>query len=133
MQNTLSIMWEKYSLLLNFKIGMNQLGYASKDLYSIEMQMNLLKELIDLESKNVLDLLLKKTYYRLLKSINKGIEYLPEIVDNPDNWVLNSIENDVDAWIDSDVLIFTTKSKVAVFSKISRKNSGSHYIDGKFQ
>ena len=133
MQNTLFEMWKKYNLLLLFKNEMNKLGYASRDLYPIEKQMDILKEFIELESENVLSLLLRKTYYRLLKNINKGIEYLPEIVESPENWILNPIEKDIDAWIDSDVMIFTTKSKVAVFSKLSRKDSGSHYIDGKWQ
>ena len=69
MQNTLSEMWKKYNLLLSFKNEMNKLGYASKDLYSIEMQMEVLMELIQVESENVLESLLKKTYFRLLKKI----------------------------------------------------------------
>ena len=133
MQNTLSEMWKKYNLLLSFKNEMNKLGYASKDLYSIEMQMEVLMQLIQVESENVLESLLKKTYFRLLKKINRGIEYLSDIQNNPEDWVLNKIENDIDAWIDSDVLIFSCKSTVAVFSKLSRKSDGAKYIDGKFQ
>lgn len=113
---------------------MNKRGYASRDLYSIHVQLCLLMELIEIESIDILDdLLKKKTYFRLLRKINRGIEYLHEIVDLPENWSLNTIEKDTDAWIDPNVLIFTTKSKVAVFSKLSRKNDGSLYIDGKFQ
>ena len=133
MQNTLSEMWKRYNLLLSFKNEMNLRGYASKDLYSIEMQMEVLMELIHVESENVLESLLKKTYFRLLKKINRGIEYLSDIQNNPEDWVLNKIENDTDAWIDSDVLIFTTKSNVVVFSRLSRKSDGAKYIDGKFQ
>jgi len=133
MQNTLSEMWNKYSLLLSFKNEMNKLGYASKDLYCIHVNLNLLMNLIEIESENGLEILLKKTYFRLLKKINKGIEYLPDIIETPEDWVLNKIENDIDAWIDSDVLIFTTKSNVVAFSKLSRKSTGSKYIDGKFQ
>jgi len=133
MQNTLSEMWKRYNLLLSFKNEMNLRGYASKDLYSIEMQMEVLMALIEIESENVLESLLKKTYFRLLKKINRGIEYLSDIQNNPEDWVLNKIENDTDAWIDSDVLIFTTKSNIVAFSKLSRKIDGAKYIDGKFQ
>jgi len=133
MQNTLSEMWKRYNLLLSFKNEMNLRGYASKDLYSIEMQMEVLMELIQVESENVLESLLKKTYFRLLKKINRGIEHLSDIQNNPEDWVLNKIENDTDAWIDSDVLIFTTKSNIVAFSKLSRKSDGAKYIDGKFQ
>ena len=134
MKNTLSEMWNKYSLLLSFKNEMNKLGYASKDLYSIEMQMEVLMLLIEIESINVLEILLKgKTYFRLLKKINKGIEYLYEIIEFPEDWILNKIENDSDAWIDSDVLIFTCKNSTAVFSRLSRKSDGAKYADGKFQ
>ena len=133
MQNTLLEMWKRYNLLLSFKNEMNKLGYASKDLYSIEMQIEVLMELIEIESENVLESLLKKTYFRLLKKINRGIEHLSDIQNNPEDWVLNKIENDTDAWIDSDVLIFSCKSVTAVFSKLSRKSDGAKYIDGKFQ
>ena len=133
MQNMLSEMWNKYNLLLSFKNEMNKLGYPSKDLYCLHVQLYLLMELIEIESENVLEQLLKKTYFRLLKKINRGIEYLSDIQNNPEDWVLNKIENDIDAWIDSDVLIFSCKSTVAVFSKLSRKSDGAKYIDGKFQ
>jgi len=133
MQNTLSEMWKKYDLLMNFKVEMNKRGYASKDLYCLHSQVSILIELIDVESKIVLENWLKRTYFRLLKRINRGIEYLPDIVENPDSWILNKIENDLDAWIDKDVMIFTTKSGVLAFSKISRKSDGYSYIDGKYQ
>jgi len=134
MQNTLSEMWRKYNLLLSFKNEMNKRGYPSKDLYSIETQIGILMLLIEIESINVLEILLKgKTYFRLLKKINRGIEYLYEIIESPEDWILNKIENDSDAWIDSDVLIFTCKSSTAVFSRLSRKSDGAKYVDGKFQ
>ena len=77
MQNTLSEMWEKYNLLLSFKNEMNKRGYPLKDLYCIETQMDVLMELIEIESENVLEVLIKeKTYFRLLKKINRGVEYL---------------------------------------------------------
>jgi len=134
MQNTLSEMWNKYNLLLSFKNEMNKLGYPSKDLYCLHVQLYLLMELIEIESENVLEVLIKdKTYFRLLKKINRGVGYLIDIIEYPENWVLNKIENDTDAWIDSNVLIFTCRNVTAVFSKLSRKSDGAKYIDGKFQ
>jgi len=134
MQNTLSEMWEKYNLLLSFKNEMNKRGYPLKDLYCIETQMDVLMELIEIESENVLEVLIKeKTYFRLLKKINRGVEYLIDIIEYPEEWVLNKIENDTDAWIDSNVLIFTCRNVTAVFSNLSRKSDGAKYVDGKFQ
>jgi len=133
MQNMLSEMWKRYNLLLSFKNEMNKLGYASKDLYSIEMQIEVLMQLIEIESENVLDSLLKKTYFRLFKKINRGINYLPDILSNSEEWVLNPIEKDTTAWTDLNVLIFTTKNKTVVFSRLSRQMEGSRYIDGKWQ
>jgi len=134
MQNTLSEMWNKYNLLLSFKNEMNKLGYPSKDLYCLHVQLYLLMELIEIESENVLEVLIKeKTYFRLLKKINRGVEYLIDIIEYPENWVLNKIENDTDAWIDSNVLIFTCRNVTVVFSKLSRKSDGAKYLDGKFQ
>jgi len=133
MKNTLLEMWQKYNLLLSFKNEMNKRGYTSRDLYCLHVQISLLMKLIEIESEGILGELLKKTYFRLLKKINRGIEYLPEIIENPEDWCLNKIENDSEAWIDSDVLIFSTKSSVAVFSKLSRKESGYRYTDSKFQ
>ena len=134
MQNTLSEMWKKYNLLYSFKTELNKKGY-SRDLYSIEVQLNLLIELIRIESNVVLEQFLQRTYYRLFKSINRGIEQLPYIISESDEgkWVLNPIEKDQEAWISNSVLIFTTKSNIAVFSKISRKNDGQKYQDGKYQ
>jgi len=78
--------------------------------------------------------LLKKTYFRLLKRINKGIEYLPSIINSPEEWILNKIENDPSAWVDANTLIFSTKSNVLVFSNISRNTLGyQKYIDNKWQ
>jgi len=135
MQNMLSEMWNKYNLLLSFKNEMNKLGYPSKDLYCLHVQLYLLMELIEIESENVLTLLLQKTYFRIFQSIDKGIEYLPDIINDPEGWTLHKIEDDNDAWVSKDVLIFTCKSTVATFSKISRKQNGYKYVlsSGKWQ
>lgn len=132
-EGVLSKMWDKYNILFAFKNEMNKYGYSLKDLYCIQLQLSLLKELIEVESVNVLNEMLKKTYYRLLRHIDKGIEYLPDIVLNPENWVLNGIEKDKNAWLDKDCLIFTCRTNCAVFSKISRKSQGYKYVDNKFQ
>lgn len=134
MQNTLSEMWRKYNLLMSFKVEMNKRGYAKKDLYCIYVQLSLLMELIQIESNSILsEFIQRKSYFRLLKRINRGIEYLPLIIESPEDWVLNKIENDPDAWVDSNTLIFSTKSNVLAFSKLSRKSDGSQYIDNKWQ
>lgn len=133
MQTILSKMWEKYNLLSAFKIEMNKRGYVAKDVYILQSQLDLLKEVIELESMNVLNEWLKKTYYRLLVKINKGIEYLPDLVENPEQYILNPIEKDKESWIDDEVLIFSTRTHIAVFSKISRKDQGFRYIDFKYQ
>ena len=101
---------------------MNKFGYASKDLYSIEMQMEVLMVLIEIESENVLESLLKKTYFRLLKKINRGIEYLSDIIETPEEWVLNKIENDIDAWTDSSgVSIISGKYSIPLFIFLSKR------------
>ena len=133
MQNTLSSMWRKYNALFSFKCELNAKGYSSKDLFSIESQLTILMELIEIESMNVLSELLKRTYYRLLREIVRGIEYLPEIISDCEGWTLNLIENDIEAWISKDVLILTTKNKILAFSKVSRNSLGNCYIDGKWQ
>ena len=104
-----------------------------KNLYCIYCQIETLIELIDTESTILLSELLKKTYFRLLKRINKGIEYLPSIIEFPEDWILNKIENDPDAWVDVNTLIFSTKNNVLAFSNISRNVVGSQYIDNKWQ
>lgn len=134
---TLSEMWDRYNLLYKFKIELNKRGYVAdklKDIYCIQVQLYLLKKLIESESINVLDdLLKKKTYCRLLRNINKGIEYLPDIIENPELYVLNPIEKDKKAWSGKNVLVFTVKNGDYAFSKISRLNEGFKYIDGKWQ
>jgi hypothetical protein len=133
MKDTLSEMWNRYNLLSSFKIEMNKKGYVARDMYIIQIQLDIIKKFIDIESMSVLNELIKKTYFRLLKSIKKGTEYLPDIAHNPENWVLNPIEKDKTAWISNDVMIFCTKTNCAVFSKISRNSEGYHYVDNKWQ
>lgn len=133
----LSEMWNKYILLSDFKREMHKRGYIAdklKDTYCIQVQLNLLREMIEKESVDTLnELLKKKTYCRLLKRINKGSEYLPDILLNPESYVLNTIDDDKKAWIEKDVLVFTVRNGTYAFSKVSRNNNGFKYIDGKWQ
>lgn len=133
--STLSEMWYRHNLFSSFKDNMNSKGWIDKDLYILDVQLNLLKQLIEIESINIFkNMLIHKTYYRLLKSIDKGIEYLPDLIENPEQYVLNPIEKDSDAWNSDEVLIFCTKkNEHAVFSKIIRKDEGFKYVDNKWQ
>jgi len=134
MKNTLTEMWRRFNLLSDFKYEMNRLGYSSGDLFVIESQISLLNELIEIESMNILNELLKtRTYHRLLKSIDRGIEYLPEIISDCENWVLNNVKDDSNAWIDKDVLVFSTRNSILAFSKSTRIEFGNTYLDGKWQ
>lgn len=133
MHNTLIELWDRHNLLSSFKTEMSKKGYLSRDLYCIHVQLSLLDDIIKVESVSVLSELLKKTYFRLLKQIDKGIEYLPDILLNSEEWVLNPVEKDPHAWTSKDVLIFTTRTNIAVFSKVSRNWIGYRYIDGKWQ
>ena len=53
MKNTLLEMWLKYNLFLSFKNEMNKLGYASRDLYCLHVQLEILMELIEIESEGI--------------------------------------------------------------------------------
>jgi hypothetical protein len=119
-----------YQKFYNYFIG---IGYTGKDTilyYEIEE----LNELIKKESFIVLSDLLRKTYYRLLLHIDKGEEYLIDILKNPRSWVLNPIEKDMDAWVSNKTLIFSTETKCAAFSHIDRDITQTYkYQDNKWQ
>lgn len=134
MNDVLSELWKKHKLLTEFKKQMNVRGWTGKDLFVLQIQIDLLNEIIEMESMNTLNELLRtKTYMRLLKEISKGIQYLPDIINNPENWTLDIIENDSSAWVDNETLIFSTRNNVGVFSKISRRELTYKYLDGKYQ
>jgi hypothetical protein len=128
----LNRMWDQYNVYKTFEQKMFQRGYTDKDIYILKHSLNILTKLIELESLNVLkDLLTKRTYHRMLKGIHKGIEYLPNIHQHPENWILSSIQNDKNAWIDDNTLIFSTKIGTVisfyVFGNISRNIIGNIY------
>lgn len=133
MKNTLELLWYKYSLFSEFKNKLYEKEYIPKEIYFLNSQIELLNELIKNESLNVLNDLLRKTYYRLLVRIDRGQHNLINIINNPSEWLINPIEKDADSWIDNNVLIFTTETKCAVFTHINRKVGQYKYIDNKWQ
>jgi hypothetical protein len=134
MQSTLESLLNKYYLYNCFRQQLLYKGYSFKDLDGLNMCVNQFDKLIYNESMSILNDLLRKTYYRLLLRIDKGYKNLIEIVENPGEWVLNPIEKDKEAWISDKVLIFTTETKCAVFSHVSRNSIGAYkYQDNKWQ
>ena len=133
MKSAIENLWNEYNLIESFKNGLYKKGYTHKDLFFLNFELKRLLKLIDTESLNVLNDLLRKTYFRLLVKIDKGIEYLPDIVNNPENWTLGVVENDIESWVDKDTLVFTTETKNLIFSSINRHKGDFKYIDNKWQ
>lgn len=131
LQNTLEVMWNQFYILNNLKYGLLNKGYVYKDIQYLYGQIDLANKLIDQESFIVLNELLRKTYFRLLKRIDKGQDVIIKIINNPTEWVLTPIEKYKEAWIEDEVLIFTTENKCGVFSK--NKAEGYKYFDNKWQ
>lgn len=132
MKTALEQMWYDYHLVSEFKKELINQGYVFKDVLFLEGIVYELERNIKDESLNVMNDLLRKTYFRLLVRIDKGNKLLLDIVNNPSQWELAPIEQFPLAWIQEDVLIFTTESKCAVFSKNSISNSFK-YVDNKWQ
>jgi hypothetical protein len=133
MKNTLEYLWFKYNLLIDFRNKLYEKGYVFKDVYFLNIQIELLDKIIQNESYNILNDLLRKTYYRLLIRIDKGHCNLINIIRNPSEWTINPIDKDVEAWVDENTLIFTTETKCAVFTHSERKIGQYKYIDNKWQ
>jgi hypothetical protein len=125
-------MWYDYNLILSFRKELINKGYISKQLLFLDGILFQLEKNIRTESFDVMNDLLRKTYYRLLENIDKGSSFLPEIINNPRDWFLIPLEKYDIAWIKNDVLIFTTESKRAVFSK-EYVDGGFKYEDNKWQ
>jgi hypothetical protein len=132
MKSSLEQMWWDYNLITDFKKEMLRCGNIYKDVLFLEGILYGLNKNIDNESLNVLNDLLRKTYFRLLIKINKGREHLIDIVNNSSHWNLAPIESYPEAWIQDDVLIFTTEKKCAVFCKKEVENNYK-YTDNKWQ
>lgn len=123
-------MFYKLNLLIYFKNELINKGYTLKSIAWIDGQLDLLKDLIKQESFNVLNELLRKTNYRLLKQIDKGTENLIAICNNPEEWKLGKIEDYPDEWRNKEALIFSTEKQTLVFSK---NIDGQQYLNNKWQ
>lgn len=123
-------MYYKLKLLTYFKNELTNKGYTLKTVAWIDGQLDLLKNLIKQESFNVLNELLRKTNYRLLKKINKGTENLIAICNSPEEWQLGKIEDYSNEWTNKESLIFSTERQTLVFSK---NINGMRYLNNKWQ
>ena len=123
-------MYNKYNILNKLRYGLIEKGYSIQVISYLNGQIDLLNKLITKESFNVLNDLLKKTNYRLLKSIDKGNENLIDIINNPDQFKLGLLKDNTENFIDNDCLIFSTERYVLMFSK---HINGQKYISNKWQ
>lgn len=129
----LSTMWQRYDILIFLKNELTNKGYNSKSLLYISSQIELLDKLIKQESFNVLNQVLRKTNYRLLKQIKKGEKNLISICKNPEKWKLYKIEEHRNEWLNKESLIFLTeKGEVLVFTQ-NNYQDGQRYINNKWQ
>lgn len=126
----LKTMWQKYKILIYLKNGLVDKGYNFKSLSYLNSQIEILDKLIKEESFNVLEQLLRKTNYRLLKQIEKGEENLVSIINYPDQWRLCKIEEHCNEWSNKDSLIFSTERETLCFTK---NDYGQCYINNKWQ
>jgi hypothetical protein len=123
-------MYQQYDLLKAFKDELTNNGHGYKQLAWINGQLDILNKLIRQESYDVLDELLRKTNFRLLKSINKGMHNLLYIYANPYEWQLAEFEGNNQEWFSDDSLIFSTERQQLVFS---RNVNGYKYVNNKWQ
>jgi len=133
MKSTLQEILLKLKSKQIFNQLMRDKKYTNKDLIYTIAEENILSDIYKIESFNILSNLLMKTHFRLLLDINKGRDNLVNIINNPSDWGINPISKDSKAWIDSDVLIFTTESTQAVFSHVSRGKCEYTFQNNKWQ
>lgn len=126
----LETMCLRYRNLIYLKNGLVEKGYNFKSLAYINSQIELLNNLIQKESFNQLEQLLRKTNYRLLKQIEKGEENLVSIINYPDQWRLCKIEDHCEEWLNEYSLIFSTEREILCFTK---NDYGQQYINNKWQ
>ena len=129
---TLEKMIRRQQVLQFYKDKLTDCGYTYKDLEFVNSQLELLEELINDESFEAIKELLKKTNYRLLKSIQKGLENIIKIIDNSYDWQLAKIEGNESEWLNDEATIFETESCTLVFSK-NTLHDGQKYINNKWQ
>lgn len=120
----------RYNFLNFIKTELTNKGYTFKTLAWINGQLELLDNLIQRESFNVLDELLRKTNYRILKSIDRGCHNLVDIYNNPRLWQLGILEDNRSEWANKGSLIFTTERQTLIFSK---NIEGYKYSNNKWQ
>lgn len=126
----LATMWRRYKILVYLKNGLVDKGYNFKPLSNINSQIEILTTLIKEESFDVLEQLLRKTNFRLLKQIEKGEENLVSITNHPDKWRLCKIEEHCEEWLNNNSLIFSTEREVLAFTQA---DYGQRYINNKWQ
>lgn len=126
----LETMWQRYKILSFLKNGLVEKGYNFKSLSYINSQLEILNKLIKEESFDVLEQLLRKTNYRLLKQIEKGEINLVSIINYPEQWRLCKIENHCEEWFNNCSLIFSTERELLCFTQ---NNYGQEYINNKWQ
>ena len=112
------------------KTELTNKGHNYKTLAWLNGQLDLLTNLIERESFNVLDELLRKTNYRLLTKIDKGIHNLIDIYNNSYQWQLGILDENSKEWFNNDSLIFSTERQTLVFSK---NIQGHKYLNNKWQ
>jgi len=123
-------MWQRYNNLMFIKSGLIGQGHNFKSLSYINAQIEILNKLIKEESFNILDQLLRKTNFRLLKTIEKGEENLVSINNYPEQWRLCKIDDNYNEWLNNDALIFSTERETLCFT---RNEYGQKYINNKWQ
>jgi len=130
----LDAMWQKYNLLEKFNHDMLMKGYAKNELTYTNAQINMISEMIQYPTEILLsELLRKQTNYRL-KTLLQGKQNLLRIIEYPEGYTLNSIDDYKEAWRSKKTLIFDALNRQTyVFSPIEEINSGQIHIKGKWQ
>ena len=123
-------MYSQFKMLEFMKTELTNKGHNYKSLAWLNGQLDLLTNLIERESYNILDELLRKTNYRLLTKIDKGIHNLIDIYNNSYQWQLGTLEEHNQEWFSDDSLIFSTERQTLVFSK---NIQGHKYLNNKWQ
>lgn len=134
MKEMLEKIWYKYDFLNQFNRDMLMKGHNYTELTYVKAQIDILAEIIKYPTKILLNELLRtQTNYRL-NSIIQGEHNLLKIMNYPEGYVLNNIEDVKIAWRCNDSLIFDAKNRqTCVFSPISNVSTGQRHIEGKWQ
>jgi hypothetical protein len=123
-------MYRRYDNLSYLYKYLIEKGYGKQELSFFTGQIMALEEFIKKETFFCLGELLKKTNFRLLKSIEKGSENLVNIIENPSMWYLGYIKDNAEEWLSPEALVFSTERQQLVFSKNVMEFK---YINNKWQ